>query len=235
MDFSSNCSVQLCSGHGRCVRKHYETVYQSHLARSAGNQMCVISPRRLQTKGKDFDRGRENHIKSSFEKGEVYNSKEIVFGFAAKGSSFTKTLNSNVFGRWSEAPFTKRRRSDIKQEEVGRYLETLLNGIQQAFMRFFSNFKGLIKRLSINSNDTDTKFKNGENNSLLYSSGNIADRTRPLAHEMRIQTNSQSNYNQQKRNVNSFLFMEDFDDYVCNCLAGWSGPHCDLRQSKPAK
>ncbi|GFN75522.1 hyaluronidase [Plakobranchus ocellatus] len=60
MDFFSNCSAQLCSSHGRCVRKDYEAVYQHHLS-TTEHERCkmpqsslVISLKRKQPISENF-------------------------------------------------------------------------------------------------------------------------------------------------------------------------------------
>lgn len=41
-NFFSNCTQQLCQGHGRCIRKDYEAFYQYHLQMS-GRSECSVS------------------------------------------------------------------------------------------------------------------------------------------------------------------------------------------------
>ncbi|CAL1539504.1 unnamed protein product [Lymnaea stagnalis] len=50
-NFFSNCSLMLCGGHGRCVKKDYELIYQYHLSKS-GRQQCRISKEKLILKRK---------------------------------------------------------------------------------------------------------------------------------------------------------------------------------------
>lgn len=50
-NFFNNCSLSLCSRHGRCVKKDYEGIYQYHLSKS-GRKHCRISQDKLILKSK---------------------------------------------------------------------------------------------------------------------------------------------------------------------------------------
>lgn len=49
--FFANCSLQLCEGHGRCVRTDYEQYYQ-HYLKKRGDSSCLIPDDVLDRKNK---------------------------------------------------------------------------------------------------------------------------------------------------------------------------------------
>ncbi|RUS91812.1 hypothetical protein EGW08_000383 [Elysia chlorotica] len=209
MDFFSNCSLQLCSGHGRCVRKDLETVYQRHLALTdTSRQTCAIPSYKLQNKhNTNRDKSNKNH---SGKTRVVNYDKRIVFGNSLNRPSVSEKTASPV-NRWAERSYTKKR-------------GTFLNDFQHTSLEFFSNIKKLISEYSLDKDDTNIKINKNTIESMQHSPYKVVDRTRSLAHEMGLHWNSP-----QKR-VRRSLSMGNIDDYVCKCLAGWSGPHCDQKQ-----
>ncbi|KAK7108332.1 hyaluronidase conohyal-P1-like [Littorina saxatilis] len=55
--FLSNCSSSLCSSHGRCVDKDYETLVQAQ-RRKSGQRQCLVRQEQLEKRGKGGGEGR---------------------------------------------------------------------------------------------------------------------------------------------------------------------------------
>lgn len=47
--FLTDCSIKICSGHGRCAQKEYETIYQTH-RHDSGHEECLVENESLNYK-----------------------------------------------------------------------------------------------------------------------------------------------------------------------------------------
>lgn len=119
-DFFSSCSEKLCSGHGRCVRKDFETVYQSYLAQ-AGRKSCTISLHKLQMTLKNT----------------VYSKEHL----SIKPVNLKVDKKTNLFPKLS---VRKMKQASKGFRSITETKKTWFNVIYQSFVKMFERINELI-------------------------------------------------------------------------------------------